>query len=87
MGLEQGREMLNIFDSCEMRSSILDDFSFYEERQRAIQDRKARQQRAVLENLRASGPAAHHTSSLHEDYVREMTKSFAEALVLQQKLN
>ncbi|XP_018449236.1 uncharacterized protein LOC108820723 isoform X2 [Raphanus sativus] len=87
VGLEQGREMLNIFDSCEMRSSILDDFSFYEERQRAIQDRKARQQRAVLENLRASGPAAHHTSSLHEDYVREMTKSFAEALVLQQKLN
>ncbi|XP_018451377.1 uncharacterized protein LOC108822725 isoform X3 [Raphanus sativus] len=87
VGLEQGREMLNIFDSCEMRSSILDDFSFYEERQRAIQDRKARQQRAVLENLRASGPAAHHTSSLHEDYVREMTKSFAEALVLQHKLN
>lgn len=79
VGLEQGREMLNIFDSCEMRSSILDDFSFYEERQRAIQDRKARQ-RALL------GPA-HHTSSLHEDYVREMTKSFAEALVLQHKLN
>ncbi|KAL0698773.1 hypothetical protein Bca4012_054895 [Brassica carinata] len=90
VGVEQGMEMLNIFNSCEMRSSILDDFSFYEERQRGIQDRKARQH-AVLENLTTSSSLTsvptHHTSSLHEDYVREMTKSFAEALALQHKLN
>ncbi|KAF8055031.1 hypothetical protein N665_1305s0018 [Sinapis alba] len=91
VGLEQGIEMLNIFNSCEMKSSMLYDFSFYEERQRATQDRKARQ-RAVLENLTASSsltsvPTTHHTSSLHDDYVREMSKSFAEALALQHKLN
>ncbi|CAA7018726.1 unnamed protein product [Microthlaspi erraticum] len=89
VGLEQGVEMLEIFKSCEMRSSILDDFSFYEERQRAIQDRKARQ-RAVLD-LALSGtsvPRRHHpaSSSLHDDFVREMSKSFAEALALQHKL-
>ncbi|CAH8349836.1 unnamed protein product [Eruca vesicaria subsp. sativa] len=89
VGLEQGIEMLNIFNSCEMKSSMLDDFSFYEERQRATQDRKARE-RAVLENLRVSSLTSvptYHTSSLHEDYVREMSKSFAEALALQHKLN
>ncbi|XP_013656966.1 YTH domain-containing family protein-like isoform X1 [Brassica napus] len=88
VGVEQGIEMINIFNSCEMKSSILDDFSFYEERQR-IQDRKARQ-RALLENLRASSLTSvptHLASSLHEDYVREMSKSFADALVLQHKLN
>ncbi|KAJ0233756.1 ECT9 [Hirschfeldia incana] len=87
VGLEQGIEMINIFNSCEMRSSVLDDFSFYEERQRAIQDRKARQ-RALLVNLTASSSVPTHiASSLHDDYVREMSKSFAEALVLQHKLN
>lgn len=88
VGVEQGIEMINIFNSCEMKSSILDDFSFYEERQR-IQDRKARQ-RALLEPLRASSLTSvptHLASSLHEDYVREMSKSFADALVLQHKLN
>ncbi|XP_024008644.1 uncharacterized protein LOC18992273 isoform X2 [Eutrema salsugineum] len=80
--VEQGIEMLNIFKSCEMRSSILDDFSFYEERQRAIQDRKARQ-RAVLENLRVSPTSVPTHPSLHDDYVREMSRSFAEALALQ----
>uniref|UniRef100_A0A1J3HVN1 YTH domain-containing family protein n=1 Tax=Noccaea caerulescens TaxID=107243 RepID=A0A1J3HVN1_NOCCA len=88
VGLEQGIEMLNIFKSCEMRSSILDDFSFYEERQRAIQDRKARQ-RAVLDlALSATSVPRHPTnSSLHDDFVREMSKSFAEALALQHNPN
>lgn len=78
--------MLNIFKGCEMRSSILDDFSFYEERQRAIQDRKAKQ-RAVLETLTVSATTVptHPTSSLHDDFVREMSKRFAEALALQHK--
>ncbi|KAL1217216.1 YTH domain-containing protein ECT3 [Cardamine amara subsp. amara] len=84
VGLEQGIEMLKIFKNIEMRSSILDDFSFYEERQRAIQDRKARQ-RAVLETLTLSATSVptHRTSSLHDNFVREMSKSFAEALALQ----
>lgn len=88
MGLEQGIEMLDIFNSCEIRSSILDDFSFYEGRQRAIQDRKARQ-RAVLESLALSATAVptYSTNSLHDEFVREMSKSFAEALALQHKPN
>ncbi|EOA40033.1 hypothetical protein CARUB_v10008725mg [Capsella rubella] len=85
VGLEQGIEMLNIFKSCAMRSSILDDFSFYEERQRAIQDRKARQR--VLESLAlaATSVPTYSTNSLHDEFVREMSKSFAEALALQNK--
>lgn len=86
MGLEQGIEMLDIFISCEMRSSILDDFNFYEERQRAIQDRKARQ-RAVLEALALSATSVptHPAYSLHDEFVREMSKNFAEALALQHR--
>jgi hypothetical protein len=83
VGLEKGIEMLDIFISCEMRSSILDDFNFYEERQIAIQDRKARQ-RAVLESLALSATSA-PTYSLHDDFVREMSKHFAEALALQHR--
>ncbi|KFK44672.1 hypothetical protein AALP_AA1G288700 [Arabis alpina] len=86
VGLEQGIEMLNIFKGCEMRSSILDDFTFYEERQRAIQDRKARQ-RALLETLSISATSlpTHPPSHLHDDFVREMSKSFADGLALQHK--
>ncbi|CAL9216494.1 unnamed protein product [Arabidopsis halleri] len=86
VGLKQGIEMLDIFISCEMRSSILDDFNFYEERQRAIQDRKARQ-RAVLEALALSATSVptHPTYSLHDEFVREMSKNFAEALALQHR--
>ncbi|MQL73968.1 hypothetical protein Taro_006306, partial [Colocasia esculenta] len=42
--LEQGLEMLNIFKKHEADMSILDDFAFYEERQKAMVERKARQQ-------------------------------------------
>ncbi|KAK9269326.1 hypothetical protein L1049_001097 [Liquidambar formosana] len=41
--LELGIEMLKIFKNHDARTSILDDFGFYDERERALQDRKARQ--------------------------------------------
>eukprot|EP00270_Netrium_digitus_P004762 TRINITY_DN16079_c0_g1_i6.p1 TRINITY_DN16079_c0_g1~~TRINITY_DN16079_c0_g1_i6.p1 ORF type:complete len:627 (+),score=109.23 TRINITY_DN16079_c0_g1_i6:117-1997(+) len=41
---EQGMEMLNIFKNYAARTSILEDFSFYDGRQRAMQERKERQQ-------------------------------------------
>ncbi|CAM6103055.1 unnamed protein product [Calypogeia fissa] len=41
---EQGLEMLNIFKSYASKTSILDDFQFYESRQRAMQEKRARQQ-------------------------------------------
>jgi len=41
---EQAISMLNIFKSFSSKTSILDDFQFYENRQRALQDKRARQQ-------------------------------------------
>ncbi|CAN8291121.1 unnamed protein product [Cochlearia groenlandica] len=86
VGVKQGIEMLNIFKSSEMRSSILDDFRLYEERQRAIQDRKARHL-ALLETLTTPSVPSHPANFLRHEFVREMSKSFAEALVLQHKPN
>ncbi|KAI5066193.1 hypothetical protein GOP47_0018817 [Adiantum capillus-veneris] len=42
--LSQGSEMLNIFKTHSLKSSILDDFLFYETRQRFMEEKKARQQ-------------------------------------------
>ncbi|CAM8969590.1 unnamed protein product [Rhodiola kirilowii] len=42
--LEQGLQMLKIFKDHSSRSSILDDFEFYEARQKAIQEKKVRLQ-------------------------------------------
>ncbi|GMI87676.1 evolutionarily conserved C-terminal region 5 [Hibiscus trionum] len=74
---EQGLEMINIFKSYESHSSILDDFHFYEERQKAMQERKARQ----LATLVASDDAP-DLVKLPNDFVKKMSKSFAEALLL-----
>lgn len=41
--LEQGREMIKVFKSHSSRTCILDDFEFYERRQKSMQDRKAKQ--------------------------------------------
>lgn len=40
---EQGREMIEVFKSHSSRSCILDDFEFYEGRQKTLQERKAKQ--------------------------------------------
>lgn len=42
--LEQGLQVLKIFKESSSKTCILDDFDFYESRQRAIQDKKAKQQ-------------------------------------------
>ncbi|XP_039007030.1 YTH domain-containing protein ECT3-like isoform X2 [Hibiscus syriacus] len=78
---EQGIETINIFKNYEGRSSILDDFYFYEERQKAMQERKARQ----LTTLVVSGDLvrdAPNLVSLPNDFVKKMSKSFAEVLLL-----
>ncbi|KAJ7524096.1 hypothetical protein O6H91_18G077700 [Diphasiastrum complanatum] len=41
---EQGIEILNIFKNFPSKTSILDDFQFYDNRQKAMQDKKIRQQ-------------------------------------------
>ncbi|KAK4784726.1 hypothetical protein SAY86_019094 [Trapa natans] len=42
--LEQGLQMIKIFKDHSFKACLLDDFEFYENRQRAIQERKTRQQ-------------------------------------------
>lgn len=42
--MEQGMGMLNIFKSFASKTSILDDFQFYENRQRALSEKRSRQQ-------------------------------------------
>ncbi|XP_020595990.1 uncharacterized protein LOC110035991 isoform X2 [Phalaenopsis equestris] len=45
--LEQGVQMLKIFKEHVSKTSILDDFSFYESRQKMMQERRSRQQQLV----------------------------------------
>lgn len=41
IGLKQGLEMLNIFKSYMEKTSLLDDFNFYENREKALQAKRA----------------------------------------------
>ncbi|XVF23275.1 hypothetical protein REPUB_Repub13aG0022300 [Reevesia pubescens] len=80
--LEQGIEMLNIFKSYETDMSILDDFDFYEDRQKAMQERKARQQ-ASLMSVGVVGESEHrNTVTLSNDFIKQMSKSFAQVVCL-----
>lgn len=80
--LEQGIEMLNIFKNYGSHSSILDDFYFYEERQKAMQERKSRQQPTHAESPEHVLIESHNPVSLPNDSVKKLTKSFAEAVLL-----
>ena len=42
--LEQGLQLLKIFKEHSSKTFILDDFAFYEARQKTIQEKKAKQQ-------------------------------------------
>ncbi|KAG6509131.1 YTH domain-containing protein ECT1-like [Zingiber officinale] len=46
----QGTEMLNIFKSYSAKTSILDDFGFYENRQKALQEKRAKPTTPTLDN-------------------------------------
>ncbi|CAH8384865.1 unnamed protein product [Eruca vesicaria subsp. sativa] len=76
--LEQGIEMLKIFKSYDADTSILDDFEFYEEREKIIQERKARRQPSgVVESEDKPASAA-----LQTDMIKNMSKSFAQVVRL-----
>ncbi|CAL1373883.1 unnamed protein product [Linum trigynum] len=81
--LDQGIEMLNIFKNYETEMSILDDFDFYEGRQKALQERKFRQQQvtpipdtAVPENEQRKAVSPPGT------FIKQMSKSFAQVVRL-----
>ncbi|KAJ8759061.1 hypothetical protein K2173_003299 [Erythroxylum novogranatense] len=79
--LNQGIEMLNIFKNYESHSSILDDFLFYEERQKAIQATKSKQPKTLLSNaVKGQNPVSRST-----DFVQKLSKSFAEAVSCNEK--
>ncbi|TQD79975.1 hypothetical protein C1H46_034485 [Malus baccata] len=80
--LEQGIEMLNIFKNYETEMSILDDFEFYEDRQKAMQERKARQQASLIA-VGVAGENEHKsTVQIPSDYIKHMSKSFAQVVRL-----
>ncbi|KAE8658696.1 Evolutionarily conserved C-terminal region 5 isoform 4 [Hibiscus syriacus] len=80
--LEQVLEMLSIFKSYETDMSILDDFDFYEDRQKAMQERKARQQ-ATLMSVGVVGESEHRNAvTLFNGFIKQMSKSFAQFVCL-----
>lgn len=77
--LEQGLEMLSIFKKHESDMSILDDFDFYEGRQKAMQESKARQQQyggssvpdPLVINNKAQNPGP-----ISADAINQVSKKF-----------
>lgn len=82
MKLEQGIEMLKIFKNYDAETSILDDFGFYEEREKIIQERKARRQ----PNLPSAGGGENEhkpaSAALQTEFIKNMSKSFAQVVRL-----
>ncbi|ONM04150.1 evolutionarily conserved C-terminal region 5 [Zea mays] len=78
--LEQGMEMLKIFKNHDDDASILDDFEFYEEREKALQENKARLHQQHLPSSIVIEPKKPLTAP--SDLVGHITKSFAEAVRL-----
>ena len=73
-------EMLNIFKNYGTDMSILDDFDYYEERQKAMQERKARKQ-AGLMAVGVVGDNEHiNVVALSGDFIKQMSKSFAQVV-------
>lgn len=73
--------MLKIFKSYDAETSILDDFEFYEEREKIIQDRKARRQPSLPSGVVESGDKP-SSAALQTDLIKNMSKSFAQVVRL-----
>ncbi|KAK3015901.1 hypothetical protein RJ639_007637 [Escallonia herrerae] len=80
--LGQGIEMLIIFKNYKTDMSILDDFTFYEDRQIAMQERKSRQQ-ADFVDVGAGGSENRNVATLSNDIIRQMSKSFAQVVAME----
>lgn len=78
--LTKGIEMLKIFKNYESNSSILDDFDFYENRQKVMQERKAREKASLVAQV--VGGTDYQNPVLSNDLIKQMSKSFAQVVVL-----
>lgn len=86
MKLQQGIEILTIFKNYETEMSILDDFDFYEDRQKAMQERKARQQ-ANLMAIAVGESERRSSANINGDFMKQMSKSFAQVVRLEEGNN
>lgn len=76
--------MLTIFKNFEAETSIIEDFDFYEERQKAMQERKARLQTSLM-GITTVGEGERKSaapSNINGDFVKQISKSFAQAVRL-----
>ncbi|GAV91689.1 YTH domain-containing protein [Cephalotus follicularis] len=80
--LGQGIQILNIFKNYIIFSSILDDFYFYEERQQAMKERKAKQQESQVATPADVLSEQPNPISLSSDVIKKISKSFAQAVLL-----
>ncbi|XP_047327106.1 YTH domain-containing protein ECT1-like [Impatiens glandulifera] len=69
--LAQGIEMLKIFKSYEAETSLLDDFSYYDEREKNSQERKAKMKVNITET--ATGT----TTILGDESIAQLSEKFA----------
>lgn len=74
--------MLNIFKKYETDVSILDDFDFYEDRQKSMQETKAREQTSLLNIGVVGGNEIRNVVALPDDIIKQMTKSYAQIVKL-----
>ncbi|XP_074590269.1 YTH domain-containing protein ECT4-like [Curcuma longa] len=88
--LEQGLEMLNIFKKHDSEVSVLDDFEFYEEREKAMQERKAFQHQ--LSNSAGPIPATFREDQRSQagfsgSLIGQISKNFAHSMRLEEISN
>lgn len=76
--LKEGIEMLKIFKDYDARTTIIDDFEFYDDRERVLKERKARQQASSTTDV---------PDSLANESVNQISDSFAQALKLEESSN
>ncbi|CAI9776754.1 unnamed protein product [Fraxinus pennsylvanica] len=73
--LDQGLEMLKIFKDHASKQSVLDDFDFYEDRQKRIQDKKAKQQQFLKQTKQWEGKPSEEKSKEGKNEVLKSQKS------------
>lgn len=74
--------MLKIFKNYETEMSIIDDFEFYEDRQKAMQERKARQQASLMAVGMVSENEHRNAVAISGEFIKQMSKSFAQVVRL-----
>ncbi|KAG0503308.1 hypothetical protein HPP92_003380 [Vanilla planifolia] len=94
--LEQGLEMLSIIKKHDSDSSILDDFGFYEDREKALQERKAWLLQQRQKHQQQSFSSATPTSvtveggpspgSMSDESIGQITSNFSQVVRLEKPL-